>query len=86
MVCNTCKKECGEFYRCYKCNQSFKLQSSSEVKATINKCITCNKQCGGYKYCFQCNNANKEPIITNKNNVMEEDNSELNLSFIEETD
>jgi hypothetical protein len=82
MVCNTCKKECGEFYRCYKCNQSFKLQNTS---TTINKCITCKKQCGGYKYCFQCN-AKKEPIVTDKNNVIEEDNSELNVSFIEETD
>jgi len=93
MVCNNCKKECGEFYRCYKCNQSYKLQKPIVVKpTTINKCITCKKLCGGYKYCFGCN-ANKEPIILDKiestNDAIEEnntDNSKLNFSFIEDTD
>jgi len=84
MVCNTCKKECGDFYRCFKCNQLYKLQNT-----TINKCITCKKQCGCYKYCFECN-SKKEPNLTDKielkSNVIEEDNSELNFNFIEDTD
>jgi hypothetical protein len=95
MVCNSCKKECGEFYRCYKCNQSYKLQKPIVLKidnTAINKCITCKKQCGAYKYCFECN-AKKEPISMNKiepiNNFIDDndtDYSKLNFSFIEDTD
>ena len=78
MVCNTCKKECGDFYRCFKCNQSHKLQNT-----TINKCIICKKKCGCYKQCFECN-AKKEPNLIDK--IEEDDNLESNFKFIEDTD
>ena len=76
MVCITCKKESGEFYRCYKCNQSYKLQKPTDFKqdTIINNCIGCKKQCGKYKYCFTCN-SNKE--IEPKKFIDSIDNSDL---------
>jgi len=85
VCCNTCKKESGDFFRCYKCNQAYKLLKPSDFKqdTIINKCIGCKKQCGTYKYCFTCN-SNKE--IEPKIIIHSNDNSNSNFNFIDDTD
>ena len=85
VCCNTCKKESGDFFRCYKCNQAYKLLKPSDFKqdTIINKCIGCKKQCGTYKYCFTCN-SNKE--IEPKNFIDSIDNINSNFNFIDDTD
>ena len=71
--CYDCGKECGKFYRCFKCNQNYNITKDTKKIITKNeepqepngKCFRCDKQllpeCDDKKYCEddpECQNCN----------------------------